>query len=253
MTVTDAPLTAAGTDRIASLEAKIDLLTDRITVLTEEAEHRTQRQLMRAELGDDLNRISTEAMATITRELESLSAVADLTDSVRLLRRLAVAAPTLDRTLVAFMQAAELVDDLAPLGTDVMSSLTERLAAAERKGYVTFARAGTRIADRVVTSFDADDLEQLGDNVVTILETVREVTQPELLTLLGRMIEAVRAEQQIVADESAAAPSFLSIAKQLRDPDVRRGIARALHTFRAVSATTTAGPPHSTPRGGHTT
>lgn len=226
------------TDRVATLEAKIDLLTERVLVLTDEAEQRARQRRMLEELGGDLSRISGDALEVVTRELDSLSATADLADSVRLLRRLVEAAPDIDRAVSALQQASALIDDVAPLGTDVLAAVTDRLADAERKGYFTFARAGGRIADRIVTSFDEDDLEQLGDNVVTILETVREVTQPELLTLLGRMIEAVQAEQRLIEDDHGDAPSFWAIAKELRDPDVRRGMARALHTLKAVSATT---------------
>lgn len=238
MTVTDAP-----TDRVQLLEAKIDLLTDRIAVLTEDAAIRADQRRLVSEFGDDVSRISSDAFAVATRELESLSAVADLADVTRLLRRLIIAAPTLDRALAALTQAAAFVDDAAPLGTDAMALLVDRLADAERAGYFTFARSAAKVADRVVATYDADDVEQLGDNVVIILDMIRQVTQPELLALLGRMIEAVRLEQASIESEDAAAPSFWALARELRDPDVRRGMARALHTLRAVSART--GPEHS--------
>ncbi|NND75675.1 MAG: DUF1641 domain-containing protein [Ilumatobacter sp.] len=171
---------AATTDRMAMLETKIDLLTERITVLTDDAEQRARQRAIVDEFTADASRISGDALDLVT----------------------------------------------------------ERLAEAERRGYFSVARAGARVADRVVTSLDEDDLDQLGDNVVAILDTVREITQPELLTLLGRMVGAVRAEQEHVQEEHGDAPGFWALAKELRDPDVRRGMARALHTLRAVSVQT---------------
>ena len=41
-----------------------------------------------------------------------------------------------------------------------------------------------------------------------------------------------------MASEPAEAPSLWSLLRQVRDPDVRRGMGRALHTLRAVSAET---------------
>ncbi len=187
MTVTETTSgVAVSVDRMAMLEAKIDLLTERITVLTDDAEHRARQRAMFDEFTADVSRISGDALDLVT----------------------------------------------------------ERLAEAERKGYFTVAKAGARVADRVVTSLDEDDLDQLGDNVVAILDTVREITQPELLTLLGRMVGAVRAEQERVDNEHGDAPGFWALAKELRDPDVRRGMARALHTLRTVSLQT--GPAAST-------
>lgn len=233
MTVTDLPV-----DRLDALEAKIDVLTDQLAILTHDAEIRRRQREMFDDLTGDLARVSEDAMAMATRELDALSQTADLADTVRLLRRLVEAAPTLERGLVALTAVGELVDDAAPLGSDVMAMLTDRLAEADEKGWFSFAGAAFGVADRVVTNFDADDVEQLGDNVVAMLEALREITQPEMLTLARRMVNAVQAEQEAVAAEPAEPPSLWSLARQVRDPDVRRGMARALHTLRTVSAET---------------
>jgi hypothetical protein len=238
MTVVEAP-----TDRLDALEAKIDRLTEQLAVLTADAEQRRRQREAFEDLTGDLARVSEDAMAMATRELESLRQTADLADTVRLLRRLVEVAPTLERALDGIAAAGELVDDAAPLGADVMAMLTDRLAEVERKGYFTFAAAAFGVADRVVTNYDEHDLELLGDNVVAILDALREVTQPEMLAFLGRALDAIKAEQAAVAGEPAEAPSLWSLLRQVRDPDVRRGMGRALHTLRAVSAETG---PHQT-------
>ncbi len=233
MSVTELPV-----DRLGALETKIDLLTEQMAVLAVEAEHRRRQREAFDDLTGDLARVSEDAMAMATRELDSLSQTADLADTVRLLRRLVEVAPTLERALVGLSAATSLIDDAAPLGSDVMAMVIERLDELERKGYFRFAGAAVGVADRVVTNFDESDVEQLGDNVVAMLEALREVTQPEMLAFLTRMIDAVQAEQQAVEMESAEPPSLWALARQVRDPDVRRGMARALHTLRTVSAET---------------
>lgn len=233
MTITERPV-----DRLDAVEAKLDLLTEQMAVLTADALARRRRHDAFEELTGDLARVSEDAMAMATRELDSLSRTADLADTLRLLRRLVEVAPTLERALVGLSAAAELLDEAAPLGTDVMALMTERLDTADRKGYFRFASATLGVADRVVTNFDEHDVEQLGDNVVTMLEALREVTQPEMLAFLGRMIEAVKSEQRAVEAEPTEPPSLWSLARQVGDPDVRRGMARALHTLRAVSSET---------------
>ena len=247
MTVTDSPeqATTAADDGTARLEAKIDLLTQQVGVLTRQAELQARRHEAYEELRDDLLRISGGALDVASRELDELTQTADLADAVRLLRRLVEVAPTLDRALVLVDQLGELVDDVAPLTPDVMATVVERLGEADRKGYFTFVRAGTRVVDRVVANFDENDVDQLGDNVVAILEAVREITQPEMITFLGRMVGAVRTEQQAVERETAEPPSLWSLLRQLRDPAVRRGMARALDTLRTVSVETTATGPSS--------
>ena len=239
MTITDTPV-----DRLDALEAKIDRLADQMAVLTADAVDRRRRRDAFDELTGDLATVSEGALAVATRELDSLSQTVDLADTLRLLRRLVEVAPTLERMVGGLGIAAELVDDAAPLASDILAMLTDRLDAADRKGYFDFATAALGVADRVVTNFDADDVDQLGDNVVAMLEALREVTQPEMLAFLARMIDAVKAEQLAVDAEPSEAPSLWALVRQVRDPDVRRGMARALHTLRAVSVETG---PHPNP------
>lgn len=252
MTMTDAPPDVP-TDRIATLEAKIDRLTEHLAVVTADVDRRNRQRESFEDLTADLGRVSSDAMVVATRELETLSQTADLADTVRLLRRLVEVAPTLERLLVGLTAASELVEDAAPMGADVMAMITDRLASAEQKGYFTFASAAAGVADRVVTNFDERDIEQLGDNVVVILETLREVTQPELLAFVSRALAAVKAEQTAVAREPAEPPSLLSLLRQVRDPEVRRGMARALHTLRAVSVETGPRAPTDRPTSSPTT
>jgi uncharacterized protein YjgD (DUF1641 family) len=132
----------------------------------------------------------------------------------------------------------ELFDDLAPVASDAMSVAVRELDALNRRGYTAFAKAGLRMVDRVVENFDEDDVEALGDNIVVILETVKGITQPEMLALLQAMVDGLEAQRASVAWESETPPSSWELVRKLRDPDVRRGIARTLDTLAVVSAET---------------
>ena len=66
----------------------------------------------------------------------------------------------------------------------------------ERKGYFTFVQGGMEILDTVVSNFTEDDVRQLGDNIVLILNTVKEMTQPEAMHLL-RSTATVMMEEEV--------------------------------------------------------
>lgn len=123
--------------------------------------------------------------------------------------------------------------ELTELAGPVMAMLTTWTAELERKGYFGFAEGGLRIADRVVTSFDEDDIDALGDNIVLILNTVKEMTQPEVMGLLSRTAVEV---QDIEDGPLGPPPSTLALLKQMRDPDVRRGLSRTLTVLRSLGA-----------------
>lgn len=127
----------------------------------------------------------------------------------------------------------DLAAEVGVLSVPAMASVTERVAAWEERGHLGFARSSARVVDRIVTSFDEDDVEALGDNVVLMLETLRDLTQPEILQLLRQTAGSV---SHLDAPVEGPPPSAFALLKQLRDPEVRRGLARMMELLRSVGA-----------------
>ena len=127
---------------------------------------------------------------------------------------------------------AELVEDMAPVAREAMTSLTETLTEAERRGYFGFARSGLGVVDKVVTSFSEEDVKALGDNIVLILETIKQMTQPQVMAMLQRTVDVVGEK------EPTEPPSLFALVRELREPQVRRGLARAISMLRSVGTDT---------------
>ncbi|MBK8076560.1 MAG: DUF1641 domain-containing protein [Kineosporiaceae bacterium] len=78
------------------------------------------------------------------------------------------------------------------------------------------------MANEVVTSFGEEDLKALGANVVLILKTVQQMTQPQIMHFLSTAISDI---QEV---DEAPPPSAVKLLSQMRDPQVRRGLSRTL-------------------------
>lgn len=235
-------MTTAAPARTEELEAKIDALTEQVAYLAEEARQAQRRRQVWAELQEDAMPIAGDVLEVVSKELDELSADVQMSDIADLLRRLVRVAPILDRGLTYLEMFSELFSDMMPLTEHAMDVATDRLVTLDAKGYFTFAKSGLHVVDRIVTGFSEEDVEALGDNVVLILETVKEMTQPEVMAVLYRMIEAIQRQQQHMDEEPEDAPSLFALARQMRDPEIRKGMGRALNTLRAVSEVDT-GPP----------
>ncbi len=130
------------------------------------------------------------------------------------------------------LQATELIHDLSPVAGAAMDLATSKFTVIDDKGYLEFLTQLMDVMDRVVTSFSPEDVHALGDNVVLILEAVKQMTQPEIMALLRRTaVSAQRVDSDVVNP-----PSMFGLARQLRDPDVRLGLARALSLLRTIGA-----------------
>jgi uncharacterized protein YjgD (DUF1641 family) len=232
----------------SSVDEKLDLLMAQVAAMSDELARERAARAQWADLVAELSPVASGAMAVATRELEGLSD--DLTgdDLARFARTLARSLPTIERLLAQLDGVSELAATVTPLGSQAMAVLTSTLQTADEKGYGAFARGGAAIADRVVTSFSEDDVAALGDNVVLILDTVRQMTQPEIMTMLRRTM----ATAQEAEDQHGEPPSTFALLKSMRDPQTRRGLAKLmsmLHTMgeEPTSTTNAALPARTTP------
>lgn len=192
-------------------------------------EMRAERDRWR-ELTHELMPVAQGAMGVASRELEDLSADVTVEDLVRFARTAARALPQLEAVMAQAGPAAELVHEVTSLTGAGVGALSATLARAEERGWFTFAREGAAVLDTVVSTYGEDDLRALGANVVLILDTVKQMTQPEIMQLLSRTVADVQD-----ADDGPP-PSTFALVRQLRDPEVRRGLGRALAVLRDLGA-----------------
>ncbi len=212
---------------LLELNQKIDRLTTQIEFLTEEAHRQKRQQQEWDELKDDLMPIGNDIFKMTVEQLEEIQQHVQLEDLLRLLKRLARNTRNMEQMLDQLEGMMELWQDLSPLSQDAFMTVMRQLDEMERKGYFVFLQGGLDMADKIVTSFNQDDVQQLGDNVVLILQTIKEMTQPEIMTML-------RSTVQVVKDEEPVDTSVISIMRQLNDPAVRKGLAKTLHVLKSV-------------------
>ncbi|MDH4159684.1 MAG: hypothetical protein OEV62_05455, partial [Actinomycetota bacterium] len=186
-------------------DERLDLLTAQVQLIADELRREREQRERWSELVQDMAPVTSEAFAAVSRELEDLSDDVTVEDLARFGRTMARALPTMEALLAQLQSLSDLSSEVVPLASPAMATLTTTLQDLEEKGYFAFARSGAGIVDRVVTSFSEEDVEALGDNVVLILNTVKEMTQPEVMTLLQRTAVTV----QEVEDEHAEPPSLL--------------------------------------------
>ncbi len=214
---------------IVELNQKIDALTVQMAYLTEETRLQQRRRQEMDELKNDLTPIMTEAFRLSVEQLDEVESYVQLEDVLRLAKRLARNTRNLERMLDQLESLAELGRDFSPLTQDAFLTLMTLLDEMERKGYFNFVRGGMGIMDNVVTSFTEEDVRQLGENVVLILQTVKEMTQPDIMQMMRSTASVIREE------ETADNVSMLSILRQLNDPAVKRGLAKTLTVLKTVS------------------
>lgn len=240
-------------DEIAVLNHKIELLTsivetqqkrlealegngngrlhEKLDYLVLKMEDYWQRQAELEELKNDIIPVANHMIKLSIDELAEIGSEFQLEDLLYLVKRLLRDTHLLVDLLNRVESMADLFDEIVPIGNQAFNQTVETLDQLERQGYFSFARAGGRIVERIVSEFSEEDVNALGDNIVLILNTVKEMTQPEIMTFVRNTL--LIAEQEV---DKPVDTSYRGLLRQMQDPAVRRGLALTMRVLHVVGA-----------------
>lgn len=221
------------TPTLQEINSKVDALNEQMQLVTEYIADQRQRQREMDELKDDMVPIVNDMYLAAIEELSEVEPYVRLEDLLHLLKRLARNTRNIENMLDQLESLNDLIADLGPIFNDAFLTSVQQLDEMERKGYFEAMREGYYVLDNIVTAFGPEDVRALGDNIVTILTTIKEMTQPEVMLMVQNLTRTVR----VVEEEPAAIDtSFWGLIRQLRDPQVRRGLVLTLQMLKSVGA-----------------
>lgn len=220
-------MNAASTELAARLEA-IDRKLD--IVLEEVAEMRRLRREIE-ELKDDASRVAKDLFATAVTELEEVAPFVGTGDFTALLKRLVRNTNNLNELFVQLESARDFLTDATPLARGLFGDALEGLDHLERKGYFAMARELGRAMDNVVTHFTPADARRLADNIVVMMETFKNLTQPEMLLAVNNAMEIYRKLDFAKMEEVSLWRAF----RELNKPEMRRALGFLLSFLRNLA------------------
>ncbi len=216
-----------------NITQRLEEIDEKLTFLTEQMRLQARRQQEMQELKDDLSRIGTDIFQSAVTELDEVATHFDTNDLLHLIKKLLRNTRNISRMIDQLESVSGLVEDLGPISKQAFLDLLWTLDELDRKGYFEFLRESARILDNIVTSFTVEDVRLLADNIVTILETVKNLTQPDMLSAINNAL-AVYKNLDIEVDERI---SYRELFRQARTPEMRRGLAFGIQFLKNLAAT----------------
>lgn len=160
--------------------------------------------------------------------MDTVETRSDRRDSEALLVRLDRLQGQMDYLVERQKKHEELFAEMTPILKEVLATATERMAEMEREGLFAFGRELVSVTRKVVQGYGPEDVRQFGDAVVKILDTVRALTQPEVLAIAGQAAG-------VLQEADAAEPiGILGMVRASRSDDVQKGMAVMMEVLRHV-------------------
>jgi uncharacterized protein YjgD (DUF1641 family) len=211
---------------------QIDEINYKLNIILEEIELQRQHRRMMEDLKDDLYRVGKDLYETAIVELEEVHDHINTGDILHLGKKLLRNVNNLSKAFDQMESVRDFARDVSPLVRESILDMMKKFDEFDRKGYFQFAKEMRKAMDNVVTNYSAEDVKLLGENIVTILDTVKNLTQPDMLQAINNAV-AVYKNIDIKVDEKV---SLMSLLKEMNSPEVRRGLAVGLKFLKNLAA-----------------
>lgn len=212
-------------------QADLEILNNKIDRLTDLMEEQQRRGQAMDELKADMVPIVNHMIKLSIDELAEIGNEFQFEDLLYLVKHLLRDTQLLVSTLDQLEALHDFADEAQILGKQMFNQVVDQLETMEQAGYFEFARGGMYVMERVVSEFGEEDVRALGDNIVLILNTIKDMTQPEIMHFIRNTL--LLAEKEI---EKPVDISYRSLLTQMRDPEVRHGLALTMRVLKAVGS-----------------
>lgn len=199
------------TQQIAELNQKVDTILDYVN------QQRLKSQTI-DDLVADVSIIGKDAYDSTVKALDEHEVVLDPDQLRELAIRFAQNIGNFNTMLDTMGSAMDLLKDVGPIANEVIIDGTRKLHEFEQKGYFEFMKEFGAIIDNIVSHYSINDVRMLADNVVTILDTVKNLTQPEVLNSIDTAVK-VFANMEI---KDIPEYSIFRVMREINKPEMKK-------------------------------
>lgn len=197
--------------QIEELNQKVD------TIL----EYVNQQRLKSQALDDlvaDVSIIGKDVYDSTVKALDEHEVVLDPDQLRELAIRAAQNVGNFNTLLDTMGSVMDLMKDAGPIANEVIIDTTKKLHEFEQKGYFAFLKEFGGVIDNVVGHYDVSDVRMLADNVVAILDTVKNLTQPDVLKSIDTAVKVF----SNMETENVPEYSIFRVMREINKPEMKK-------------------------------
>lgn len=211
-------------NEMVEINRKLDIILEEI-----ESQKRHRREM--DELKEDLMRIGKDLYQTAVDELEEVHDHLQTGDILHLGKKLLRNVKTINNMFEQMESIRDFLQDFGPISRELAIDFMDRMNKLDKKGYFEFLKESLHTVDNVVDSFSVDDVKALSENIVTILNTIKNLTQPEMLHAINNAVNIYKHMDLEVTGKVSA----FELLRELNTPEAKRGIAFAIRFLKNLS------------------
>ena len=202
-----------------NMQEQIDSINRKLDVILEEIELQKRHRREMEDLKDDLTRVGKDIFKSAVIELEEVHDHLETSDILYLGKKLLRNVKNIIKMIEQLENAMDFIEDFSPVFRDSIIDFMYKLDEYDRKGYFEFLKELAHITDNIVTSFSAQDVRRFGDDIVTILNTAKNLT-PNMLNTVNNALSVYKN----LDFKETEKVNITKLLRELNKPEVKRGL-----------------------------
>jgi len=207
------------TKQIAELNQKVDTILEYVN-----------QQRLKSQAVDDLiadaSIIGKDVYDSTVKSLDEHEVVLDPDQLTELGIRVARNVGNFNSILDTMGSVMDFAKDVGPIANEVIIDTTKKLNEFEQKGYFEFLKEFGAVIDNIVTHYGVVDIRLLADNVVAILDSLKNLTQPEMLKSINSAVKVF----SLMEMDQIPEYSIFRVMREINRPEMKKAWG-FLHTF----------------------
>ena len=202
------------------LQTQISELNQKVDLLLEYVNQQRLKTIQVEDLIADISIVGKDIYDTAVVELDNRMVNLDLDQVKGLFLRILRNIDNMNNFLEMFESINDLIKDAGPILNEVIIDFTKKMNELDKKGYFEFFAETGKIFDNIISHYSPEDVRSLADNVVTILETVRMATQPQMMTALNNGFKIYGS----IETENIPEYSIFRVMREMNKPEMKRAL-----------------------------
>ena len=200
-------------DQLKEINQKLDLLLENVN------QQRLKSEMIE-DLISDVSIIGKDAYETSVELLEEHGVELD-GDALKLMFfKLLKNLDNFSMILGMFESMVDLSKDLGPIVKQSGYDVIEKFHELDQKGYFDFFREALKIIDNIVKHYTVEDVRMLADNIVSIMDTFKNLTQPDMMKAMNNALNIYKNLDPTNVPEY----SIWKAMKEFNTPEMKRGL-----------------------------
>jgi len=202
------------------IQQQINAMNEKLDRVLYHVNQQQQKSEMVDDFLSDASIITKDAWASTVKELDNQGIELNVDDIKQLSFKLMKNIGTFNQMIELLESFNDLAKDVGPITKEIGIDTIKKLHEFEQKGYFEFFRELTGVMDKLVENYSPEDIRELSNNMGTIMEIVRGLTQPEMLHAVNHAVSVYHNMDKENVEEYSLWKTF----RTLNSREMKKGI-----------------------------